>query len=75
MPANVYDKATYKLHPSFGPKETQGEHGVRLLPLRRGAFLAEDLVEAFRNHSWIARCQQRWDLIREDTLADVFLYQ
>jgi hypothetical protein len=26
MPANVYDKATYKLHPSFGPKETQGEH-------------------------------------------------
>ena len=25
MPANVYEKATYKLHPSFGAKETQSE--------------------------------------------------
>jgi len=25
VPANVYEKATYKLHPSFGAKETQSE--------------------------------------------------
>lgn len=51
MPANVYDKATYKLHPSFGPKETQGEHGVRLSLLSQWASLAEDPVKIARGCS------------------------
>ena len=25
VPANIFEKATYKLHPTFGDRETQGE--------------------------------------------------
>lgn len=30
VPANVFEKATYKLHPTFGARETQGTFSILL---------------------------------------------